>query len=130
DRELASLALDMELDGKAGFPELVDQDRDVGQPGLGRERFVRIAAEHAEEATHLGQRAAACPLDGLEHLTRRGVCAVEYASLGSRLEDDHRDVMCDHVVQLASDPCTLLDDGLPCGQVPLSLGDLRPSLSV
>ena len=79
----------MELDGKAGFPELPHENRDVREAGLGREWFVGVATEHAQQATHLGQRAAARSLDRFQHLARRGVCTLEYAPFGSRLQDDH-----------------------------------------
>src|SRR5213076_112 len=59
DWELAWLTFDLELDGKAGFPELPDENRNVGEAGLGREWLVRAATEHAQQTTHLGQRAAA-----------------------------------------------------------------------
>ena len=128
--QLASLAFDVELDGKAGFPELAHENRDVGEARLGRERFVRVATEHAEQTTHLGQRAATRLLDCLQHLAGRGVCVVENAPLGSGLEDDHRDVMGDHVVQLASDSSPLFDDRLARDEIPFALRYLHPSLPV
>src|SRR6478672_10683616 len=130
DGQLSSLAFDLELDGEAGFPKLAHENRDVGEAGLGSEWFVRVAAEHAQQATHLGQRATTRLLDRLQHLAGRGVCAIENAPLGSSLENDHRDVMGDHVVQLAGDPSPLLDDCLARDEIPFALRYLHPSLPV
>ena len=130
DRELPSLALDAELDGKARLAELPDEGRHVVEPRLGRQRLVRVAAEHAEQAAHLGERAAPALLDRLQHLARRGVRVAEHAPLGAGLQDDHRDVVRDHVVQLTRDPRPFLDDRLARGHVALALGDLRAPLAV
>ena len=125
-----ALAVDAELDGKAGLAQLLDERRHVAEPGLGCERLVRVVAEHAEQAAHLGQRAAPGLLDRLQHLARRGVRIAEHAPLGARLHDDHRDVVGDHVVQLTRDPRPFLDDRLTGGHVALALGDLRAALAV
>src|SRR5205823_8219100 len=59
DRKLAAFSLDAELDGKAGLANLRDERRDVAEPRLRRERLVGVAAQHSNEAAHLGERAAA-----------------------------------------------------------------------
>ena len=130
DRQLAPLALDAELDRKAGLAHLRDERRQVVEPRLRRERVGRVAAQHPDQAAHLGQRAAADLLDRLEHLARRPPLAVEHAPLGARLDDHHRDVVRDHVVQLARDPRPLLDDRLARGEVALALGELGAALAV
>ena len=73
---------------------------------------------------------AAALLDRLQHFTRRGVPVAEHAPLGAGLHDDHRDVVGDHVVQLARDPRPLLDDRLARSHVALALRDLRTPLTV
>ena len=90
----------------------------------------RFGAEHAEQAAHLGQRAASGPLDRLQYLAGRLVGAVEDAPLGTGLEDDHRDVMGDHVVQLARDPCPFFDDRLAGDEVAFAFGNLCAPLAV
>jgi len=130
DGELRRLALDAQLHRQAGRAQLTDQQRHVGEPRLGLERIVRVAAQHAEQAPHLGQRAAAGALDRLEHLARRGVLIAQPAPFGAGLQHHHRDVMGDHVVQLARDPRPLLDHRLARRHVALALGHLRAPLTV
>jgi len=130
DRELPTLALDAELDGKARLAELPDEGGYVVEPRLGRQRLVHVTAEHAEQAAHLCERAASALLDRLQHLARRGVRVAEHAPLGASLQDDHRDVVGDHVVQLTRDARSFLDDRLARGHVALALGDLRAALAV
>jgi hypothetical protein len=98
-------------------------------PGWGV-RLVRVTAEHAEQPAHLRERTAAALLDRLQHLARRGVRLTEHAPLGTCLEDDHRDVVRDHIVQLARDPRTLLDNCFTCSDVALALGDPCASVPV
>ena len=130
DGELSTLAVDRELDRQTGVSKLADERRHVAQPGLRCERLVRVAAEHAEQATHLGKCAPPALFDRLQHLARRRVLFAEHAPLGARLHDDHRNVVGDHVVQLASDPRPLLDDSFARGDVTLALGNACATVAV
>ena len=99
--------------GRPASRHLRDERRQVVEPRLRRERVGCVAAQHPDQAAHLGQRAAADLLDRLEHLSRRPVRLVEHTALGARLHDHHRDVVRDRVVQLARDPRPLFDHRLP-----------------
>ena len=61
---------------------------------------------------------------------RRAVSSLEDASLGARLDDHHRDVVRDRVVQLARDPRPLLHYRLAGREVALALGELGTALAV
>ena len=60
----------------------------------------------------------------------RGLLVVEHAPLGAGLDDHHRHVVGDHVVQLARDPGPFLDDGLTSRDVALALGEPYTALAV
>src|SRR5919197_1639625 len=109
---------------------LADESHDLVEARLRRERVGGVLAQHPDEAAHLGERATADLLDRLEHLARRAVPAVEDAPLCAGLDDHHRDVGRDHVVELARDPRPLLDHGLARGELALQLGDLGAVLAV
>ena len=130
ERKLARVTVDAELDRKAGLAQLLDERRHIAEPWLGCERLAHVVAEHAEQAAHLGQCTAPGVLDGLEHLARRGIRVPEHAPLRTRLHDHHRDVVGDHIVQLACDPRPFLDNGLTGGHVALALGDLHTAFAV
>jgi hypothetical protein len=130
DRELARLAVDVQLDGQARVAHLRDERREVVQPRLRHERVGVVAAQHPDEAAHLGERAAADLLDGGQHLVGRAALGVERAPLGAGLDDHHRHVVCDRVVQLSRDACAFLDDRLARGDVALALGQLRATLAI
>jgi len=130
DRELAVLAVDLELDRKASLAHLPDEGRQVVESRLRRERIAGVAAQHPDQAPHLGQRAAADPLDRREHLFRRRVPPVEDTPFCAGLYDHHRDVVRDRVVQLACDPRPLLHDRFPRGEVALPLGESSTTLAV
>jgi hypothetical protein len=102
DRQLARIALDVELHRQAGLANLRNQGRQVGEPGLRRQRIACAAAEHADESAHLGQGAAADPLDRHQHFLRRAGGVVEDSALCPGLDDHHRDVVRDRVVQRTS----------------------------
>src|SRR6478672_7871619 len=53
DGQLSLMPFGAEIDGKAGLPEWRDERQEVGEAGLGSERFVRVAAEHAQQTTHV-----------------------------------------------------------------------------
>ena len=95
-----------------------------------RERIGVVAPQHADEAAHLRERAAADLLDRRQHLPGRTALGVERAPLGAGLHDHHRDVVGDRVVQLPRDSRALLDDRLARGDVALPLGELRAPLAI
>ncbi len=130
DRQLASLSVDGELDGQARVSKLSDERGHVSEPRLRGERIVRVTAEHAKQPAGLGERAPPALLDRLEHLASGRVRVIEEAPLGAGLENDHRDVVCDHVVQFTRDPRALLDDRLTRGDVALALGDPSTAVAV
>ena len=89
---------------------------------------LRVLAEDAEQAAHLGRarRAPSAPIASKcarPSSGRPGV--VRRARLG--LDGDHRDVVGDNVVQLARDPSALLHRGLVLQRVDHRLPGLRPA---
>ena len=116
---------------RAGPPRTcVDQRRQVVEPRPRRERVAVGAAQHPHEPPHLGQGAAADPLDRPEHLPRRCSSRVQHPPLGARLHDHHRDVVRDRIVQFARDSRPFLDDGLARRDVPLALRESHAPLAV
>ena len=129
DGQSARLAGDVQLDRKPRFAHLRHEGREVVEARLRRERVVGVRAEHPDQAAHLGEGAAADLLDRLEHLARRAVVLAEDAPFRARLDDHHRHVVRDHVVELAGDPRALLDHRLARGEVALALGHVDPPVS-
>ena len=81
------------------------------QRWLRRERRPVLGApEHAEQTAHLVDGLAAGYLDRRQRLAHVRLLALEDARRCARLDDDHADVVCDDVVQLAGDPGALVDD--------------------
>ena len=122
DGQLTALAVDLELHRQAGLADLRHEGGQVGQGGLRREPVRGIGPQHADQAPHLGQRAAPDLLDGLQHLAGRAVTLTEDAPFGAGLDDDHRDAVRHRVVQFPCDPGALLHDRLAGGDVPLAFG--------
>ena len=87
----------------------------VGQVGLGQ---AGVLAQHAEQAAHLGQPGPGGVADGGEPLGARVGQPGRGQPGGLGLHRDHRDVVGDHVVQLAGDPGPLAA-GQVIGQHPL-----------
>ena len=83
-----------------------------------------VLAEHAEQAAHLGQPGPGGITDRGEPLRARVRQAGRGQPAGLRLHRDHRDVVRDHIVQLAGDPGPL-PPGQVIGQHPL--GELAGS---
>ena len=105
------------LDRQPGGSDPVDQLAELFQAGLRRERQLLIAlAEHAKQPAHLIERLLSRPFDGGERLTRVSWVGLEHPSTATRLENHDADRVCDHVVELPRDPCSLSDDrrGGPC----------------
>ena len=111
-----------------GCPAAASPAADAGQrqggPAAGRlgcRVLLGVLAEHAEQAAHLGQPRPGGVADRGEPLCARGGQPRRGQPAGLRLHRDHRDVVRDHVVQLAGDP-----GPLPARQVigEHSLGDL------
>ena len=97
--------------------------RQVGERRLrGGLRLRAVLSQDAEHATHLLQRGPGGLLDGDELPLRLGGEVRDPVGGGLRLHDDHRHVVGDDVVQLASDAAALLEDRAPG---PLDLGVLR-----
>ena len=92
--------------GQARAAHLVDEVGELVDAGLRHVLAARVVAgaQQAEQPAHLGQRLPAGAGDGLQRLlglVGRGVQDVRGAV---RLDDHHRHVVGDHVVQLAGDP--------------------------
>jgi hypothetical protein len=93
--------------GRRGVPGHVDELVELSQAGLGlpdgRVR-VGVFTQHAEQPPHLGQRGPRGVANGQQPLRpgRGHARGGQPGRLG--LHGDHRDVVRDHVVQLASDP--------------------------
>ena len=130
DRQVTPLAFDAQVDRQPCVADLRDQQREVVETRLRCERIGSVAAQHPDQAAHLGQRTPADLLDRLQNLARRAVVRLEHPALGAGLDDHHRDVVRDRVVQLARDPRSLLDDRLSRDDVPLALGQLDSPLAV
>jgi hypothetical protein len=129
DGQLAALAVDAELHRQPGLADLRHERRQVGQRRLRRERSGRrVGPQHADQPPHLGQRAAADLLNGLQHLAGRAL--PDDAPLGAGLDDHHRDAVRDRVVQFPRDPGALLDDRLAGGDVTLAFGQPGTAVAV
>ena len=74
------------------------------QDRLGCRVLLGVLAEHAEQAAHLGQPGPGGVADRGEPLCARGGQPRRGRPAGLCLHRDHRDVVRDHVVQLAGDP--------------------------
>ena len=74
------------------------------QDRLGCRVLLGVLAEHAEQAAHLGQPGPGGVADRGEPLCARGGQPRRGQPAGLCLHRDHRDVVRDHVVQLAGDP--------------------------
>ncbi len=107
-------ALDLEVDLQAGLPHLRDQVLDLFDVGLGNVlpalRGV-TGPQHAEQPPHLRERLPAGAGDGLQGLL--GLVGGRVHDVGGTvgLDDHHRHVVRDDVVQLAGDPGPLGGDG-------------------
>ena len=88
---------------------VVDQVDHFGESRLGcaRQERVGVLAQHAEQPAHLAQRVARGLADRGESLGAFGRHARCRQTGGLGLDRDHRDVVGDHVVQLAGDPGSL-----------------------
>jgi hypothetical protein len=124
-------AFDRHLDREPGLAHLVDEEVERGEAGLRRERQpVAGGAKHPEQPAHLDERVAADLLDRPQDLVRRPRLGRQRAALGPRLEDDHRHVVGDHVMQLARDAGPLLDHRLARAQLLLALEQASAELAV
>ena len=104
-------SLDVERHRHAGVAHVVDEARQVGEPG--RRCVVALAvavAQHAEQAAHLGERAAGGGRDGLERGTGLVGPVGEHVGADAGLHGDHRHRVGDDVVQLLGDPQPLLGE--------------------
>ena len=111
-RELRRLALDGELDRKAGFADRADEDVDGAHRRLRRELGHRpLPAQEPDQAPHLGQRLAAGRLDRLQRKPLALLLGLQQPADGARLHRHHGDGMGDHVVELPRDARPLLRDG-------------------
>ena len=124
--ERALVALDHELHGETGGPELVQQLVEAVEPG----RRVRglLLAQDPEHPAHVGQREAPGGRDRLEGRPGLVRALVDDAQRAARLDHDHAHVVRDHVVQLAGDPLALVADGALGPLVALALEPLRALL--
>ena len=119
-------ALDAQLDWQASESRLLDQGLEVVEPRLGGEpEFLTVAAEHAEQARHLGECLPPGLLDGADRLQGELGCLSQDFLGGARLDDHDADGVRDHVVQFACDPSPLLPRGLTCALLALTLRLLR-----
>jgi hypothetical protein len=108
----ARLALDPQVDGHPRLADLRGEVVEIAQARLRCEReLVVVAAQHAEQPSHLGHRRAAGVLDRLQHGARLRPLVTDRAPFAARLHHHHRDVVGDDVVELASDPRPLFGDG-------------------
>ena len=101
----------LSVDGDPGVADVVDELGDVGEPRRRCVGTLAVAvAQHAEQAAHLGERAAGCGRDGVEG--RRGLVGpvVEHVGADAGLHGDHRHRVGDDVVELLGDPQPLLGE--------------------
>ena len=119
----------MQPDGQARSADLVGERVETVESGLrGELEVVAVAAHRAEQAAHLGERAAAGALDAVERLRVLGQLAGQLVADGADLEHHHAHRVRDDVVQLARDPGALLGHGDACRRVALALGRGRALL--
>ena len=130
DGQLAPLALDAKLDRKARLPQLPDQLGTSSSPGCGASGS--SASPRSMPTRRRISVSAPRPICSIVSSTSRveAFASPSTPPLGTGLDDDHRDVVGDHVVQLARDPRPLLDDRLPRGHIALALGDPCAPLAV
>ena len=84
DWQFALLAVDVELGGGPASRSCRTHGQVVEAPA-GDQRLVRVAAEHAEQAPHLGRRPPAGLFDRLEHLARGRLRVAEHSAAPRRL---------------------------------------------
>ena len=122
--ERPRVALDGELDAKAGRARALQEVAEVGQPRLRRAlgRLVLAGSQQLERAVHLRHRLAA----ELRDVRGGGRDALLGDGGGERLgpDDDHAHVVRDDVVQLLGDPHALLRDRALGQQLALALEPL------
>ena len=125
-RQLARLAVDVQLDRQPGRAGALDQRAELVQRRLRRERGGLLAGvQHAEQVAHLAQRLAAGALDQRRGLDRALRVAGEDAPRAAGLDDHHRDAVGDDVVHLARDPAALVGDRARGVGLALLVRDLR-----
>jgi hypothetical protein len=126
-RQLDRIALDAVLDRQARVADLLDEPAERRHPRLRRERGQLVrAAEHPEQAAHLGERGAAGLLDGQQRLALALLLGRQQPPDGPGLDGHHRDAVGDDVVQLARDPLPLLRDRPLRLGLAVELGARRP----
>ena len=130
ERQFASLALHLELDGQPGLADLRHEPRQVGQRRLRRKRLALAVSQHPDEPAHLRQRAPSRALNRLQHVSGRACGAVEGEPFCARLDDDQRHVVSDRVVQFARDPRPLLDHRLPRGKVAFAFREANAPVAI
>src|SRR3954470_22139345 len=104
-RQRLGFAVDDEVGGQAGPPQLFGERREVGQAGLGceRGRALWLLVHDADEATHVGQRLVAGLLDDQQRLARAARVDVEQQARRPALNGHDGHAVRDHVVQVAGD---------------------------
>ena len=115
--------------GQARSADLVGERVETVEAGLrGELEVVAVAAHRAEQAAHLGERAAAGALDAAQCFGILGQLVGQLVADGADLEHHHAHRVRDDVVQLARDPGALLGHGDACRRVALALGRGRALL--
>ena len=105
-----ALALDGQLTGNPARRTCSTSTSTCARPGCGASSSrVAVAAQHAEQPAHLGQRLRGRPArSSRAPRASLGWSAVEHVAPRPGLDDHHADVVGDDVVQLARDPRPLL----------------------
>ena len=113
----------MQLDGKAGAPDLLQQRVEAVEARLWHELgFVAVAAHGRQQLAHLGERRPTCPLDIPERIAVLRQRIGEFVPDGADLKHHHAHGVGDDVVELARDPGSFLGHRDPCRRVSLPLG--------
>src|SRR5262249_50909461 len=123
--QLTLLAHNLELDVEAARPHLPEQRL---QPADGRlRRECRLLAARTQDVTEVVARSPGSAADGAHRAPRVGWVGGEDLVRRGRLDDDHAQVVRDHVVHLARDPRLLLGRGATRVRLLLTL-ELRGTL--
>src|SRR5262249_8513765 len=107
--QLTLLAHNLELDLEAGRPHLLEQRLQPAEGWLRHE--CRLLAARTQDVTELRERSPGSAADAAHRALRVGWVGGEDLVRRSRLDDDHAQVVRDHVVHLARDPRLLLGRG-------------------
>ena len=121
--------LDDDLGRDAGFDAVLDDVVEIADRRLRRQfGSVVVVAQHPEHPSHLAQGLPAGLLDVFERLSRTVGLGRDDSSSGSRLDDHHAHPVGDDVVQVACDPGSFIEHGLPRQQLAFGLGPHRTLL--